>query len=249
MQGHRRRIVQIDALLAGVERHADDALIVVDLLLASTTLVTSAAQGRKTLLAHSADAARRQAEGLLDPLFATEAGGGGEHFEGTAGPVYLSTLTSPKRPLIFACPTAELLAAAARRSPAVYVACLRNMTATVSAAALRHDRVAVIAAGYGGQERSEDQMMAALMAGLLIDRGYEAGDLRTAREVARWSRADRSVLELGRGADHLRRMGHDADLNFALSRVDDLDLVCLYDEHEVRASVSEMPLQGVAAAH
>ena len=67
MQGHRRRIVQIDALLAGVERHADDALIVVDLLLASTTLVTSAAQGRTTLLAQSAEAARRQAEGLLDP--------------------------------------------------------------------------------------------------------------------------------------------------------------------------------------
>jgi phosphosulfolactate phosphohydrolase-like enzyme len=249
MKGHRRRVVQIDALLEGVERHADDALIVVDLLLASTTLVTSVAQGRTTVLAPSAEAARRRARGLPDPLFAAEAGGGGEHFEGTAGPVSLSALASAKRPLIFVCPTAELLEAAAQRSPAVYVACLRNMTATVNAAALRHDRVAVIAAGYGGQERSEDQMMAGLMARLLMDRGYEAGDLRTAREVARWSRADRSVLELGRGADHLRRMGHDDDLNFALTHVDDLDLVCLYDDHEVRARVDSMPLQGVAAAH
>ena len=150
--------------------------------------------------------------------------------------------------MIFVCPTAELLEAA-ERSPAVYVACLRNMSATVSAVALRHDRVAVIAAGYAGQERSEDQMLAALMAGLLMDQGYEAGGLRTAREIDRWSRADPSVLALGRGADHLRRMGYDVDLNFALSRVDDLDLVCLYDDHEVRASAPSMPLQEVAAAH
>ena len=74
------------------------------------------------------------------------------------------------------------------------------------------------------------------------------GGLRTAREVDRWSRADPSVLALGRGADHLRRMGHDDDLNFALSRVDDLDLVCLYDDHEVRAHWPSRPLQSVAVA-
>ena len=247
MQGIRRRIVQIDALLSGVERHPDDALIVVDLLLASTTLVTSAAQGRTTLVARNAQAARRQAQGLVDPLFAAEAGGGGESLESTAGPVYLSSLAHAKRPLVFVCPTAELLEGA-HRSPAVYVACLRNMTASVSAASLRHDRVTVIAAGYGREERSEDQMVAAMMAGLFMERGYEAGDLRTAREVTRWSGADRSVLELGRGADQLRRMGHDADLSFAVSRVDDLDLVCLYGDQEVRATVPVAPSLEIAAA-
>ena len=91
-------------------------------------------------------------------------------------------------------------------------------------------------------------MVAALMAGLFMERGYEAGDLRTAREVGRWSRADRSVLSLGRGADHLRRLGHDADLNFALSHVDDLDLVCLYSDSEIRSTASVAPQLEVAAA-
>ena len=246
----RNRVVHIDALLEGVERQADNALIVVDVLLAGTTLVTSAAQGRTTTLASTYDEARRRAWGLRDPLVAAEPGfGPAASLEAVGGPAHLVSLPHADRPLVFACPTAELLHRAAERAPAVYVACLRNMNATVSAVALRHDRVAVIAAGYDGQERSEDRMAAAWVAGRFIDLGYEAGGLRTAREVERWSRADLSVLGLGRGADHLRRMGHGDDLRFTLGRVDDLDLACLYADHEVRAQRASKPMLSLAVAH
>ena len=250
MPGRSRRVVYIDALLEGVERQADNALIVVDLLLAGTTLVTSAAQGRTTMLARSSDEARRRAWGLRDPLVAAEPGcREASSLEDHAGPAHLVSMPHTDRALVLACPTAELLQRGAERAPAVYVACLRNLNATVNDVALRHDRVAVIAAGYDGQERSEDRMTAAWVAGRLMDQGYQAGGLRTSREVERWSRADLSVLGLGRGADHLRRMGHEADLSFALTRVDDLDLVCLYSDHEVRAQWSPLPLRSVAVAH
>lgn len=136
----------------------------------------------------------------------------------------------------------------ASRAPAVYVACLRNMSATAQWLAERHNRVALVGAGYGGDVRYEDQMVAAWIAGMLIDRGFEAEGPQTLREVQRWAGVDVSVASLSRGAEQLRRLGRDADLEFVLSRVDDLDITCRYVAGELRGTWP-VPVRSVVGSH
>ena len=79
-------------------------------------------------------------------------------------------MADPDRPFLLLTPAAEVLAGSLG-APAVYLACLRNLSATVEAVAEAHDQVAVIAAGHAGQPRSEDQMVAAWIAGRLLASG------------------------------------------------------------------------------
>ena len=51
MQGKSGREVVVDALAEGAQRRRGYALVVVDVLLSSTTLVTAASQGRRTFVA------------------------------------------------------------------------------------------------------------------------------------------------------------------------------------------------------
>lgn len=236
MQGRIRREVLIDALSEGVHRHRNRALVVVDVLLSSTTLVTAAAQGRQTFLARSVDEGRRRAGSLDNPVLASEPcpSGTGE-FDPRTGPRRLDAIADPGRPFLLLTPVADVLAGTLG-APAVYLACLRNLSATVEAVAEDHDQVAVIAAGHAGQPRSEDQMVAAWIAGRLVEAGYSPGNLSTMREVERWAKADLSILSLGRGADQLRRLGRDSEIDFVLRRVDDLELTCRYEAGEVTAS-------------
>jgi phosphosulfolactate phosphohydrolase-like enzyme len=157
-------------------------------------------------------------------------------------------MRSPERPLLLLSPVAGFLATTGG-APASYVACLRNMTATVDAIAKEHARVVLVAAGHEGRSRCEDQMVAGWMAARLVERGYTPGGLQTARHIERWSRADLSVLGLGRGADHLRRLGRDADLDFVLHSVDDLQAACRYYRDEVRATWPAPLHRVVATAH
>jgi phosphosulfolactate phosphohydrolase-like enzyme len=134
----------------------------------------------------------------------------------------------------------------AQAAPAVYVACLRNMSATAELLAQRHDRVTLVGAGFGGQVRYEDQMVAAWIACKLIEKGFEPAGLPTVREVERWARVDLSVAALGRGAEHLRRLGRGRELDFVLSRVDDLQVVCRFHAGEMR-EVWPSPMRSVAS--
>jgi phosphosulfolactate phosphohydrolase-like enzyme len=248
MQGRTRREVLVDALTEGVHRHRSRALVVVDVLLSSTTLVTAAAQGRQTLITRSVEEGRRRARGLSNPLLASEPcpSGTGE-FDPRTGPRRLDAVSDPDRPFLLLTPAADVLASTLG-APAVYLACLRNISATVEAVAEEHEQVAVIAAGHAGQPRSEDQMVAAWIAGRLVEVGYAPGNLSTAREVERWAKADLSMLALGRGADQLRRLGRDSEIDFVLRRVDDLELTCRYEAGEVSASWPA-PARIAASAH
>src|SRR5262249_23105966 len=148
------------------------------------------------------------------------------------GPLALEGREGRPQDLVVVSPAARILYDA-QAAPAVYVACLRNMSATARLIAERHDRVTLVGAGHGGEIRTEDQMVAAWIAGKLLREGFEASSLQTAREVDRWSRADVSLAALGRGAEHLRRVGRGRELDFVLSRVDDLDFACRFQAGEL----------------
>jgi phosphosulfolactate phosphohydrolase-like enzyme len=230
-----RRRVQLDALAESAHRHLDGAIICVDVLLCSTTAVTSVAQGRRTLIVASAEEAYEAAGFLRNPVLADEMPGRTLlGFEAEAGPAVLDKRRDIGRPLVLTSPTAHLLANA-RGADGVYLACLRNAAATAAYVALHHERVTVIGAGHGPDTRCEDQIVATMIAQDLIRRGFEAEGLGTMRELSRWRHADVSAARLGRGAELLNRIGQREDVEFALGRRDDLDQVCEYQDGEVFA--------------
>jgi phosphosulfolactate phosphohydrolase-like enzyme len=254
MGPRQKREVVIDALAQGVHRHLESAVVCIDVFLSTSTLVTAVATGRRALLTTSLEAGRRRAASLKDAVLVNEAtvslpvSGG----EGT-GPSYLDG-RADRRPFVLVSPTAELVEKAVGAS-AVYVACLRNLSATVDALAASHDRVALVGAGHGSETRCEDQLAAAWMARQLVAMGFEPASHQTVREMERWAHADLSVVALGRGAEHWRRHGRGEDVDFVMKHVDDLDLVCVYNEGEVRRATYRLadswvgPLQAVAASH
>lgn len=235
MRGGRR--FKIDAFAESAYRNVDcDAIVCIDVMLAATTAVTCLAHGRRVFLARTADEARARARRLCDPILAHEAPRDGlEGFEPMAGPAALGRRADVRRPLVLVSPLAQLLANA-EAAPAVYVACLRNLSATVRHLCPRHERVALISAGYAGELRCEDQLAAAWMGRALRKSGFEAEDRGTRLEVERWEEAEPEVIALGKAADYLRRLGQQQDLDFVLAHVDDLDIVGRYVGGELKVA-------------
>jgi phosphosulfolactate phosphohydrolase-like enzyme len=228
-----RREVRIDALADSVCRHVDHAIVCIDVLLSSTTVATSLSQGRRTVLAATVEEARVRGRALARPLYVSEPGlpgADGPDFRG--GVLALESREGKDQDVVVVSPTAQILQNA-RSAPAVYVACLRNMSATAALLAERHDRVTLVGAGHGAEIRSEDQMVAAWIARKLFEHGFEASGLHTAREVERWGGADLSLAALGRGAEHLRRAGWGRELELVMSRIDDLDFACSFESGEL----------------
>jgi phosphosulfolactate phosphohydrolase-like enzyme len=229
------RRVRIEAQPESDARSRDGAVVCVDVLLFSTSVVTSAASGRRTLAASTASGALRRAASLARPLLAAEdrtvfPPGFWPH----CGPVSLEQRADVDRPLVLVSPTARLLEEV-RGGPEVYVACLRNLSATVDALASRHSSVLVVAAGDKGEMRCEDQVAAAWIARALVERDFEAEDWPTLREIERWGSADLPVVKLGKGAEELRASGRENEVRFVLEHVDDLDLACVWSDGEVGA--------------
>jgi phosphosulfolactate phosphohydrolase-like enzyme len=248
MHTRAEREVRIDSPVDAVQRQGVDAVVLIDVLLSSTTVVTSVAQGRRTVLAASVEEGRHRARALSNPILACEPGLlGTSEFDPRTGPSSLHSLPESERPLVLVSPAAHWLPSD-EAAPAVYVGCLRNLSATVEMLVLHHRRVAVLGVGHGGQTRCEDQLVAGWIAGRLVQLGFAPSNLHTHREVDRWSRADLSVVALGRGAEYLRRLGLEADLDFVLSRVDDLEVACRHLGPEASAAwLAPVPAAAVSA--
>jgi len=222
-----RPTVVIDAFPDSAFRHRDDAAVAcIDVMLATTTLATAAAQGRSVAVAASADELRALASGLDDPVLAGSLPDvPAAAFEAKDGPCALLRLRPTGRPVVLAsAPGTELVANAAAAGP-VLVACFRNLSATARGLA-RHGRVALLAAGWHEEVSCEDQMAAAWIAARLLDAGFEAGDRHTADVVRRWSGIAPALAGWGNSAAQLRREGRDEEVDFVLSHVDDLDRPC-----------------------
>jgi phosphosulfolactate phosphohydrolase-like enzyme len=241
------RTVKIDALPDSAYRHLErDAVVCIDVLLAGTTIVTALAQGRRAFPVLTVGAALDLARELDQPLLALD---GDEpaprEFQKNFGPVDLDRRSDVERPLVLVSPWASLLENTAG-SRAVYVACFRNLAATVDFIAEADDRVALLGAGYGGEQRCEDRIAAAVMARRLIETAFEPEDLTTVQEVSSWAQADISILALGKSADYLRRQRRDHELDFVLTHRDDVNLVCVYEDGEVRVAASPKRLRRTA---
>ena len=241
--------VWIDVLPQGIYRRAEcDALVFVDVMLAGTTAITSLAQGRRTFFPAGLAQAREIGKRFPGAILAQEDVAGARDFV-SIGPTAI-TRGDAGQPLVLVTSWSHLLAEAAGQA-AVYLAGLGNLSATAAALAATHSRVALLCAGFGGEQRSEDRITAAKLAEALVSRGFDFGDLGTAQEMQSWARADLSLLGWGKSAEYLRRLGQEEDLAFVLSHDDDLSVVCVYERGElVRFDQRHRPAQvgGVGAS-
>jgi phosphosulfolactate phosphohydrolase-like enzyme len=247
---HEGRTVAIDSVSESPIRQGScDAVVLIDVICDATTLVTSVAQGRDTYPMASAPAALSLGRQMPRPLLAadpSEAWRPG--FEMPNSPAILAA-EDDRRPLILACGTGTILAAHGLGWPDVYVTCFRNLAATARYLTFRHRNVLVLDAASDGDIRCEDQMVAARIARALMDVGYAPEGLGTRDTVERWAPAETSLVAWGRSAEELRAQRRSDDLDFVIARVDDLDLVCRFEDGRLSSvdSADSVPQMSITA--
>jgi 2-phosphosulfolactate phosphatase len=227
--------VVIDCLPECVARYASGyAVVAIDVIRATTTLVTAVASGRRCYVATSVETALARAACLDRALLVGELGGeipGG--FDLTNSPAALALRADQERPIVLVSSSGTQLLHNARCCDSVYLACFRNHRAVAEHLAGRHAQVAVIGAGTRGEFREEDQMCCAWIAGRLIERGYVAENSNTRAIVSRWQGAPVEACLISKSVDYLVRSKQLDDLDFVLSHVNDLAAVHVLDDDEV----------------
>jgi len=229
------RTVVIDYLPASAEHYRDDyAIVVIDVIRATTTATTAVALGREVYPAQTTDDALLLAEKLEHPLLVGEMGGNVPYgFDLTNSPVQVAALsripsgffTAAHRPLVLVSSSGTRLLMNAVGAKAVYISCMRNYSAVAEYLQGRHDHIAILGAGTRGEFRREDQIGCAWLAEKLVAAGYRPESPRTRHLIERWRGADFNIVREGRSADYLRRSGQVHDLEFVLHHIDDLDVV------------------------
>jgi 2-phosphosulfolactate phosphatase len=226
----------IDVLPESARAYTDGwAVVAVDVMRATTTAVTVAWSGRRCLPVPSLEAARAAARTLERPLLMGEvAGEMPDGFELQNSPSSIERRDDLERPAVLLSSSGTRLLHEATGADAVYASCLRNVSAQVRHLGEHHRRVAVIGAGTKGDFRREDQFGCAQVASGLLELGYRAEDPRTREIVDRWRGAPVEECAGGRSADYLRRTGQLEDLEFVLTRIDDVSGVFPFEAGQLR---------------
>jgi 2-phosphosulfolactate phosphatase len=229
-----KRSFVIDALTErGAVYRSTHAIVVIDVFRATTVIITALAGGHSVYPVGSLEDAFATARRLRQPLLAGEqAGITPDGFDLSNSPAALSRLPG-HRPLVLLSSAGTVLLTNCRGGSSVYVACLRNLGATVDELTGRHHRVALIGAGTNGEPRAEDQMACAWIGQRLLERGYEVEDGRTRAELEGWSGASVEVIRDGLSASWLRSAGHQQDIDFVLSHIDDVYGIGVYNGQQV----------------
>lgn len=214
--------VLIDVFPRSAFRHRRrDAVVCVDVMMATTTLVSAVHQGRRAFVAATEDEARTLAATKRPAVVA-----GSPELGGRVRDSPIALEADDSRTLVLVSPPGTELISHCAGARTVLVACFRNVAATVSHLARGFDTVAILAAGCRQEFSCEDQMAAAWMADALSEHGFQPEDRRTADVVRRWRGIEPSMAALGNSAAHLRRSGLAADVEFVLDHVNDVPLAC-----------------------
>lgn len=239
------KTVVIDCFPESVETYRNGyAIVAVDVIRATTTLVTAATLGRKCFPVPSIEAAVPLAAGLAHPLLAGELGGSMPYgFDLNNSPADLTSRTDIHRPMLLLSTSGTRLICGGEEGQAMYVACLRNYHAQISYLAAHHPTVAVIGAGARGDFREEDQLCCAWIVDGLLSAGYEPYNGRTLAIVERWRTMPVESIINGASAEYLRRSGQSRDLEFILTHIDDLDEVYKFVDNQVVKQEARLPLR------
>lgn len=218
------------------------AVVVIDVIRATTTAVTAVHLGRRVFPVTTTDQAFVLSGKLENPLLVGELGGNVPYgFDLTNSPAQIAALsvipagkfTDIRRPVILLSSSGTQLMHTAIGSEAIYIACLRNISAVADHLVGRHSKIAVIGAGTRGRFRREDQICCAWVTEKLLNAGYVAEDEETTEIVSRWSGASPESARGGQSEEYLKRSGQLFDLEFILSRIDDIDVVPMLIDGEL----------------
>ena len=204
----------------------ETAVVVIDVIRATTTAITAAAAGHRVFPVCSASAALRTAAGLAAPILAGEIDGIQPlGFDLHNSPSQMLMLASSGRPIVLLSSSGtRRMREAAHRSP-TYACCLRNVTAQADHLAALYCNVLIVGVDTHGEFRDEDRLCAARIATRLLEHGYRVLDGQTRDTIARFGTAPDHMVVRGRSARYLRETGQDEDLAFVLDHIDDLDVV------------------------
>src|SRR5437879_2509512 len=229
------RSVAIDCFAESVGRYRRGyAVVVIDVVRATTTAITAVALGRRCLPVASLDAAHSLAGRLADPLLIGEVDGiMPTEFDLNNSPAALVKRTDLHRPAVLLSSSGTKLLQTAASCEPVFLACLRNFTSLATLLAGSFAHVAVIGAGTRGEFREEDQMCCAWIADRLFDFGYRAENEATATVAERWRGCSPDAWTRGNSAAYLRRSRQHEDLEFILGHIDDLQAVFTLRDGEV----------------
>ncbi|MEO8449791.1 MAG: 2-phosphosulfolactate phosphatase [Gemmatimonadota bacterium] len=231
------RSVLIDFLPESARQYRDGyAIVAIDVIRATTTAATAVSLGRRCYPVPSIEAALPQAARLHEPLLCGELGGNMPFgFDITNSPVEVAHRADHWRPMILLSSSGTQLIHNAQGAEAVYIACLRNLSATIRYLAGRHQRIALIGAGTRGEFREEDQYCCAKIAEGLVAEGYEPEGHQTTDIIERWRGKPVDAWIESKSVDYLRRSNQLRDLEFVLGHWDDLDSAFAVRHEEVVA--------------
>ena len=225
----------IDCFAENAKRFSKDhAVVVIDVIRATTTATTALSIGRSVYPARGTDEAFIVGKKLRDPLYIGELGGHVPYgFDLANSPVEVMSLTTipagfftaSHRPLVLISSSGIPALINAKDSEATYIACLRNFKAVAHHIADKHNRIAIVGAGTRGEFRREDQVGCAWVAEVLMGLGFTAEDKRSSEIIKRWSQADLDSIRKGNSAKYLSRSGQLHDLEFILHHIDDLSVI------------------------
>jgi 2-phosphosulfolactate phosphatase len=231
------RTLVIDCFPVSVERYLEDHLIVaVDVIRASTMVVTAVALGFRCLIARDLRDAFALRDRLEGAILAGEIRGDiPDGFDMNNSPSDLEDHRDAPGDLVtLSTSGTALMLAAAKASAGAFVASLRNYRTTARALAEHPGPIAVIGAGSRGEFREEDQLCCAWIADELMRFGHRPRDERTHELIRRWRGTSPEACDSSKSVAYLRRSGQLRDRDFIVSRIDDLDLVCTISGNEVQ---------------
>jgi 2-phosphosulfolactate phosphatase len=239
-----RKTVVIDCFPESVQTYRNGyAIVAVDIIRATTTVVTAVALGRRCFPVPSLEAAVPLAAKLTNPLLVGELGGSMPYgFDLNNSPADLESRTDIHRPMILLSTSGTRVICSAEDWQAMYIACLRNYSAQVAYLASHHPTVAVIGAGSRGQFREEDQLCCAWIADGLLAAGYEPKNTETSTIIERWRGMPVDMIAESASAEYLRRTDQHRDLEYILTHIDDLDEVYRYEHGQVVKEAAELLL-------
>lgn len=217
----------IDCFPESAQRYkAGFAIVVIDVLRASTTIATALAKGFKVFPVQTTDEAFILASALENPLLVGELGGNVPFgFDMTNSPAQIENFNDVKRPIIFISSSGSQLMRNATGADAIYISCFRNFSAVAAYLNTRYDRIAIIGAGTRGQFRREDLMGCAWLGEKLLTHGFEAGNILTTGYLLKWKDYGPDNIASGRSSEYLKKTDQVMDLDFTIAHIDDLKIV------------------------
>jgi 2-phosphosulfolactate phosphatase len=242
-----QKLVAIDYLAESVNKYrAGWAIVAVDVIRATTTAITAAANGWRCFPAPTIEAALTLSRKFAHPLLAGESGGSiPVGFEMDNSPAQLDGRSDTHRPVVLVSSSGTKVIHEAAGSEAIYLSCFRDYSFLSTYLAGRHDKVAVIGAGSLGEFREEDQACCAWIGAELMSQGYQAKNTETEVVVDRWRDQSPEACLGSRSVAFLKRTDRLKDLEFIFGHIDDLQAVFSLRNGEVRKVYEEPSLEPI----